>query len=140
MRTDPPVSLPSASIAEPSQRLTPAPEEDPPGTRCSAASHGLTGVPVLGLRPTPPKASSTVCVLPTMTAPSCRTARTRKPSRRQRAGSSRFVPARMGRPSTPYRSFTETVIPASGPGSLPRDTAASIASAWARAPDASKTM
>ena len=101
MRTDPPVSLPTAIRADPSHRLTPAPDEEPPGTRCSSASHGLTGVPVFGFSPTPPKASSTVWVLPTTTAPSARSVRTRNPSRRHRSGSSRLVPARMGRPSTP---------------------------------------
>ena len=138
--TDPPVSLPSAIRADPSHRLTPAPDDEPPGARCSEASQGFTGVPVFGFRPMPPKASSTVCVLPTMTAPSRRSARTRKPSRRHRSGSSRLVPARIGRPSTPYRSLTETVMPASGPGSRPWATAASTASAWRRAPRRSKTM
>ena len=140
IRIDPPVSLPSAIRADPSHRLPPAPEEEPPGARCSAGSQGLIGVPVFGLRPMPPKASSTVCVLPTMTAPSRRRERTRKPSCCQRPGSSRFVPARIGRPSTPYRSFTDTVIPASGPGSSPCATAASTASACRRAPSASKTI
>ena len=41
MRTEPAVSLPNASNAEPSSRLTPAPLDDPPTERCAAASHGL---------------------------------------------------------------------------------------------------
>ena len=62
------VSLPNATTAEPSHRLTPAPQEEPPGTRTVSASQGFTGVPQWGLLPKPPKASSTVCVLPVMTA------------------------------------------------------------------------
>jgi len=40
-RTEPAVSLPRASSAEPSSRLTPAPLDEPPGARCAAASQGL---------------------------------------------------------------------------------------------------
>ena len=54
MRTEPAVSEPIASRAEPSHRLTPAPELDPPGERCTAASHGLRGAPQCGLTPSPP--------------------------------------------------------------------------------------
>ena len=43
MRTDPPVSVPSAATAMPSVTDTAAPEDDPPGTR--ARSCGLPGVP-----------------------------------------------------------------------------------------------
>jgi hypothetical protein len=45
MRTEPAVSLPNASTAEPSSRLTPAPLDEPPTERCAAASHGLYGAP-----------------------------------------------------------------------------------------------
>ncbi len=45
MRTEPVVSDPIASSAEPSSRLTPAPELEPPLIRCSRASHGLYGDP-----------------------------------------------------------------------------------------------
>ena len=45
IRTDPVVSDPSASTAVPWQRLTPAPELDPPLTRCRVASQGLRGAP-----------------------------------------------------------------------------------------------
>jgi hypothetical protein len=41
MRTEPAVSLPSASAAEPSSRLTPAPLDEPPTERCASVSHGL---------------------------------------------------------------------------------------------------
>jgi hypothetical protein len=45
MRTEPAVSLPNASTAEPSSRLTPAPLDEPPTERCAVASHGLYGAP-----------------------------------------------------------------------------------------------
>ena len=41
MRTEPAVSLPKASCAEPSRRLTPAPLDEPPTERWALASHGL---------------------------------------------------------------------------------------------------
>ena len=41
IRTEPAVSLPKASSAEPPSRLTPAPLDEPPGARCAAGSHGL---------------------------------------------------------------------------------------------------
>jgi hypothetical protein len=41
IRTEPAVSLPKASNAEPSSRLTPAPLDEPPGARCAAASQAL---------------------------------------------------------------------------------------------------
>ena len=45
IRHDPPVSVPSAANAMPSLTETAAPEEDPPGIRPVARSHGLAGVP-----------------------------------------------------------------------------------------------
>jgi len=98
MRIEPPVSVPRAMRADPSHRLTPAPADEPPGARCSTGSHGFTGVPVFGFSPTPPKANSTVCVLPVNMAPIRRSDVTRKPS--DQAGSARLVPARNGYPST----------------------------------------
>jgi Molybdate transporter of MFS superfamily len=41
IRTEPAVSLPKASSAEPSSRLMPAPLDEPPGARCARESHGL---------------------------------------------------------------------------------------------------
>ena len=53
MRTDPPVSVPSAATAMPSVTETAAPEEEPPGMRPVARSQGLRGVPWCGFRPNP---------------------------------------------------------------------------------------
>ena len=44
IRTDPAVSLPSATAAIPSLTDTAAPDDDPPGMRPVARSHGLRGV------------------------------------------------------------------------------------------------
>ena len=43
MRTEPPVSVPSAATAMPSATDTAAPDDEPPGTRLRSA--GLPGVP-----------------------------------------------------------------------------------------------
>ena len=45
MRTDPRVSLPSAITLMPSAAATPAPDDEPPGTRPVLRSQGLRGVP-----------------------------------------------------------------------------------------------
>ena len=53
MRTDPPVSEPSAAAAMPSATETAAPLDDPPGMRPRARSQGFLGVPKCGLMPIP---------------------------------------------------------------------------------------
>ena len=53
IRTEPPVSLPMAAAAMPSVTETAAPEDDPPGMRPRARSHGFLGVPKWGLMPIP---------------------------------------------------------------------------------------
>ncbi len=45
MRTEPRVSLPSAITLMPSAAATPAPDDEPPGTRPVLRSQGLRGVP-----------------------------------------------------------------------------------------------
>ncbi len=100
MRTLPAVSVPKARAALPSIRLTPAPALEPPGTRCSFGSHGLRGVP-RGFVPMPPKASSTVRVLPVGTASMSRVRRTTGPASSKRLGSCTAVPPVVGKPGTP---------------------------------------
>ena len=51
MRVEPPVSVPIAMSHMPSATDTPAPEDEPPGTRLRSA--GLPGVPKCGLAPRP---------------------------------------------------------------------------------------
>src|SRR5436190_468226 len=64
MRTDPPVSEPSAAGARPPATATAEPLDEPPATRCTWGSHGFHGAPIGWLRPQPPNANSTMCVLP----------------------------------------------------------------------------
>ncbi len=136
-RTEPAVSVPSAISADPSARLTPAPLLEPPGTRCASASQGLRGVGQWLLTPRPPKASSTMCVLPVMTARSRRSRVTIGPSVFHFAGSARGVPANVSRPCTPNRSLTDTGMPCKGPRSAPLAKAASAAAAQRSASSAS---
>ena len=138
MRTDPVVSEPSASIDEPCHRPTPAPELEPPPTRCVAPSHGLRGAPQWRLVPSPPNANSTVCVLAASSAAWRRNAPTKAPSRSCSAGSARGVPAQVRKPERPKRSLTETGRPMNGPRSQPAASSASAAAAWRRMSAASK--
>ena len=107
------------------------PALEPPGTRCISRLHGFRGVPQCGLVPMPPKANSTVWVLPTMQPMPFRIAWTTGPSRSQAAGSGRGVPAWVRVPTSPYRSFTDTGRPWRGPKSRPSANAASASSAAA---------
>ena len=50
-RTDPPVSLPVAQLANPLATATPEPEEDPPGTLGCSRSHGFRAFPCAHLFP-----------------------------------------------------------------------------------------
>src|SRR5467141_4113935 len=54
MRIEPPVSEPSAAGASPAATATPEPDDEPPGIRSAAASHGLRGAPWCALRPSGP--------------------------------------------------------------------------------------
>src|SRR3990167_6714558 len=64
LRTDPPVSEPTAKAHIPAATATAEPLDEPPGTRCTTMSQGLRGVPRTRLVPAPPRANSTVLVLP----------------------------------------------------------------------------
>src|SRR5258708_39341398 len=61
---EPPASLPSASAAEPSHKLAPAPELEAPLPRCWRASHGVAGAPPRGLGPVAPEADGPGWALP----------------------------------------------------------------------------
>src|SRR5258705_6962108 len=97
LRPEPAVSLPNASTAEPSSRLTPAPLDEPPTERCAVASQGLYGAPWWLFWPVPPNANSTIWVLPMITPNWRRNVATSGPSRSQGSvGSRRFDPAKQG--------------------------------------------
>ncbi|KAG0910695.1 hypothetical protein G6F31_021542 [Rhizopus arrhizus] len=60
IRTEPPVSDPSAAGARPAAPATPDPLDAPPGMRGACKSQGLRGVPMTGFVPQPPNANSTM--------------------------------------------------------------------------------
>jgi len=67
MRTEPPMSVPSASGTQPAATAAPDPPEEPPGVRDE--SHGLRVTPQSRLCVKLEYANSGVVVLPTMMAP-----------------------------------------------------------------------
>ncbi len=133
IRTEPAVSVPSAISAEPSSNATPAPLDEPPGERSCATSQGLRGQPQCALTPVPPKANSTMWVLPTKTPAWRRNAAITGPSCSQRAGKRRGLPAKVGMPATAKRSLGAIGMPCSGPRRRPPASALSARWAIARA-------
>ena len=131
MRTDPPVSVPRATSAVPSATETPAPLLDPPGARWVARSRGFHGTGWWRLVPRPPKANSTVWVLPRITADWRRRDWRMGPSAVQISGKARGVPAKVGSPVTPYRSLTDTGTPCRPPSDRPEARAASASASAA---------
>src|SRR5450830_517962 len=73
-RTEPPVSVPSATSASPLDTAEAEPELEPPGIRSGAPP--LRGVPKWAFLPFIENASSSVHVLPTNLAPACASATT----------------------------------------------------------------
>ena len=133
-RHDPPVSVPSAANAMPSATETAAPEDDPPGMRLAARSHGERGVPKCGLMPRPEKANSVMLVRPIGISPAAsRRAITGAWEVAGGASASTTDPAGVGSPATSNKSLMLTGMPASGPGARPTRRCASAASAMARA-------
>ncbi|MNV32065.1 hypothetical protein D3C71_1233920 [compost metagenome] len=114
IRTEPPVSEPSAAGARPAATATPDPLDEPPGMRACRRSQGLRGVPMTGLVPHPPNANSTMWVLPSITMPasSKRVAAVAVTVlRRSRQASE---PAVVTWPWMSQRSLTATGTPSSG--------------------------
>src|SRR2546430_16707109 len=68
-RTEPPVSVPIAAGASPAATATPEPLDEPPGVRCTLASHGFHGAPMCRLVAPPPMADSNVYGLPSTSLP-----------------------------------------------------------------------
>ena len=119
-RTDPPVSVPTATGASPAATATPEPLDEPPGVRWTRRSQGFHGVPSSALVPYPPIANSTVWVLPSTIMP----ASTRRRARVAVTGETRpahgFDPPVVTRPSSSTRSFSATGMPWSGPIAVAR--------------------
>ncbi len=132
MRTEPPVSEPSAAAARPEATATPEPDEEPPGTRAASRTQG--GVPKWGLMPMPEKASSVIVVRPRNTAPAAsRRATTGASSSAGARSSSTLEPAALTSPSMSSRSLTAIGTPCSGPVSTPARSSRLASCAWRRA-------
>ncbi len=136
IRTEPPVSVPMAGIASPAATATPDPLLDPPGTRWCACPTGLRGVPNDALVPHPPKANSTVCVLPSTIAPAPCSLTTAVAVWSAMRGGRDFEPYVTGRPAISNKSLMATVIPCSGPSTTPPPRSRSAACAAAIAASA----
>jgi hypothetical protein len=122
--------------ARPAATATPEPLEEPPGVRCTVASHGFRGVPMWVLVPQLPIANSTVWVLPSTIIP----AAIARSARVAVAGETRlaqtFEPPVVTRPSRSTRSFSAIGTPWSGPMRCPERIARSAPSAARRASSA----
>ena len=106
---------------------------EPPGTRCVCRSQGFHGVPITVLVPQPPKANSTVWVLPMITAPAARRRSTTVAVRLDSLAGRAREPAPSMWPSISNRSLMATVTPCSGPRRTPARSMPSRARAIWRA-------
>ncbi len=135
MRTEPIVSVPSASAQKPAATAAAEPEEEPPGVKPGRSGFSQGGNP--GACPEAPSAPSSMAVLPRMTRPalradvttgaSCCAMRPRKAAR----------PAVQGSPATSMLSLTASVRPSNGERARPDRRRSSERSASARAPSGS---
>ena len=129
MRTEPPMSVPSASGTQPLATATADPPDDPPALR--AGSCGFRVTPQRGLRVKPEWANSGVVVLPTMMAPAAFRRRTITGSWVPGASETVHDPRVAGWPAEGVKSFSATGTPQRRPGSAPTSSAASSARAAA---------
>ena len=133
IRTEPPVSDPIPAGASPKATEAAAPEEDPPDTAFSSLIQGL--VAVIGLSPSPEKASSDIWVLPRQTSPSRVAAVNTAASACGTRPFKRAEPASVSTPAVSNRSFQLIGTPSSNTLRCPvlAREAAPIASPRARA-------
>src|SRR5262245_21124291 len=132
-RTEPPVSVPMAQGAMRAATATADPLLEPPGVRAILRSHGFQGVPRCWLVPQPPKANSTVCVLPMTIMPALISFRASVAVRLERRSRQTALPPVVTRPSSSIRSLRATGMPCSGPTPCPERMALWAASAASRA-------
>ena len=111
-RTEPLVSVPSASATMPAATATADPPLDPPAIRVGSCGLCTPGVIM-------PSASSCVAVLPMITAPAATRASTTSALRSATRSSGRAAPRRVGRPATSMTSLIATGRPCSGPRERP---------------------
>ena len=138
LRTDPPVSVPSASGKKPAASPAPEPEEEPPGWW--SVFHGLraggNGRSKLG----PPMANSWVDSLPITMAPAWRSLPTTTASAAAILSTRIFEWLVVGRPATSMMSLIPTGTPCSGPRMRPAAISASALRAMVMAASASRRM
>src|SRR5450759_4632484 len=133
-RIEPPVSDPSARAAKPDATAAAEPPLDPPGTR--VGSCGLRVGPKAEFSVEEPIANSSQFALPTTMPPAARIRSTHVAVYGGRHPSRILEPQVVGVPRVQRLSFTAIGTPASGPGSSPRATVASMSSAARRASSA----
>ena len=133
MRTEPPVSVPIAHGTRRAATETPEPLLEPPGARCTSASHGLRGVPMCWLVPQPPMANSTVLALPMTIIPASISRRASVAVVGEMRFSQCLLPIVVTRPSMSMMSFSAIGTPCQGPTAWPARIALCAASARARA-------
>src|SRR5580692_3685333 len=117
IRTEPAVSVPSATSASPLPTATAEPLDEPPGRRLG--STGFTGVPDHGFVPAADQHSSARLVLPTILAPDRRAAATTAASLAAGSACSAMAwqPTVVGRPSMSMQSLTASRGPSPGASS-----------------------
>ena len=139
MRTEPPVSVPSAPRKSPAATPAPLPEEDPPGhvsgfqgLRGTGNGFDASGMPI---------ANSIVEVLPMITAPAARSRATTGAScPSPHAGSRTIDWAVVGASFVAMMSFTPIGMPWRGPRSMPAAKSASACFAAASAVSVMRVM
>ena len=134
-RIEPPVSEPRPTAAKPAATAAADPPLEPPGTR--SGRRGLRVGPKAEFSVDEPIANSSRLVLPIGTPPAATTRSTTVAEYGGRHPSRIFDEHVVGIPRVHMLSLSATGTPASGPGSSPRPTDASTASAAARASSAS---
>jgi hypothetical protein len=136
LRSDPPMSLPSASGSIPAASAAAAPPLEPPADR--SRSYGLRVVPKIGLKVCEPAAHSGTLDLPTSTAPADLTRSTTRLSKSETWSAITGEPNVVRQPRAWWVSLTANGSPCSGPTSSPRFSAASAADACSRARSGSR--
>ena len=133
IRTEPPVSVPIAQGTRRAATEAPEPLLEPPGARCTSASHGFRGVPMCWLVPQPPMANSTVLALPMTIAPASISRRASVAVAGETRLSQCLLPPVVTRPSMSMMSFSAMGTPCQGPIPWPARIALCAASAQALA-------
>lgn len=132
LRSEPPVSLPSAMGCIPQARAAPAPPLLPPALR--ERSYGLRVAPKTGLTVCEPRPSSGTLVLPRVMAPAFRSRSTTRWSRPGTRSAKIGEPDVVRMPAVSCRSLCATGSPCSGPTGSPaaiRSSASdACSSAW----------